>query len=950
MNFTLSIEEALKLAISHHQANRLSEAESLYRTILQQQPKHPDANHNLGLLAIAVGKTDLALPFLKTALEANPNIAQFWLSYIGALLRLNNIENAKQTLEQAKIFGLAQDIVDSIQQQIDALSITNLFDTAISFREKGEYSQSVNLLQEWLELNKNASFELVATAHAHLAHAFFLLKNDNIALYHINKALSLAPNLPVVLKNYTRSLLRTRKIDEAMLAAEQVVKLEPEAPESLLIFAVALRAKNENQKALNIVEYVLQKKPNYAEALLNRSILKLAFNDRNAAIIDAEKAVSIKPHLNEAFALLASLYYQNKELPKAIDALEKALINDPDNVNYIVDLGEFKRQAYQTKEAIALLRKAVLLAPDNTAAWANLGVALHSDGHLEEAKEMYEKALLLNPQLAEVANNLAALVMKTESYEAALQFLEQALEYQPNNPTLLANKGGILLKLKRAPNEVGDIANKVIALAPNDSDGYRLLGSLYKELGELTKALDCFKIAITKNPSSAEMHTIVGDIYKNLGDIEAAKESYFCALALKPDSIEAISGLLFTSNYTAETNTQEDYNLAVRYGEVCSNKATQVYSTWLVDKTPPRLKIGFVSGDFRKHPVSYFLESFLKELNSEKLELIAYPTHHQTDTTTEAMRKLFAKWSPIYGLSDEAAAKHIHQDAVHILIDLSGHTNHNRLPVFAYKPAPIQVSWLGYFATTGVKEIDYILADKYVAPIIDDAYFVEKIWRLPDGYLCFTQPKEAPPINDLPAIQNQYVTFGCFNNLSKINDKVIDLWAQILQKLPNAKLMLKNKALADSAIALSIQEKFTFFGANADQLILEGPCSRAELLSAYNKIDIALDPFPYPGGTTSIESLWMGVPVITKAGNTFLSRVGESIAHNTYQTEWIAKDNEEYIQKALYFASDFRHLAKIRLKMRDQLLNSPAMLANQFAKNFETAMYDMWHKLEKSDV
>ena len=260
----------------------------------------------------------------------------------------------------------------------------------------------------------------------------------------------------------------------------------------------------------------------------------------------------------------------------------------------------------------------------------------------------------------------------------------------------------------------------------------------------------------------------------------------------------------------------------------------------------------------------YFLESFLGEVDRRHVALIAYPTINKTDDLTERIRPYFSKWQPLVGLSDEEAAKRIHEDGVHILIDLAGHTAGNRLPVFAYKPAPVQVTWLGYFATTGVKEIDYILGDPYVTPEREADHFVEKIWALPETYCCFSPPVGAPEVNPLPALSNGYVTFGCFNNLAKVNERVIELWGRVLQAVPGSKLMLKTKALADEAVRKRITEQFQAQGVAPDRLILEGPAPRVELLGAYGRVDIALDPFPYPGGTTSAEALWMGVPVLTK--------------------------------------------------------------------------------------
>jgi predicted O-linked N-acetylglucosamine transferase (SPINDLY family) len=326
------------------------------------------------------------------------------------------------------------------------------------------------------------------------------------------------------------------------------------------------------------------------------------------------------------------------------------------------------------------------------------------------------------------------------------------------------------------------------------------------------------------------------------------------------------------------------------------------------------------------------------------VELIAYPTQAKEDDLTGRIKPYFSKWHSLVGLSDEEAAKRIHQDGVHVLIDLSGHTAHNRLPVFAYKPAPVQATWLGYFATTGVKEIDYIIGDPYVTPEGEADHFVEKIWALPETYCCFSPPRGAPEVAALPALSNGFVTFGCFNNLAKVNERVIALWARVLQAVPGSKLMLKTKALTDETVKARIRGQFQERGVEADRLILEGPAPRTELLGAYGRVDIALDPFPYPGGTTSAEALWMGVPVLTKRGDRFLSHVGETIAHNSGQSEWIAQNEAEYVQKAVQFTQDLPSLAARRAQMREKLLQSPLYDAKRFARHLEQALRGMWRE------
>jgi len=352
-----------------------------------------------------------------------------------------------------------------------------------------------------------------------------------------------------------------------------------------------------------------------------------------------------------------------------------------------------------------------------------------------------------------------------------------------------------------------------------------------------------------------------------------------------------------------------------------------------------------VSGDLHSHPVGYFAEGVIAALASsmsERLELIAYPSHFHTDALTERIKACCSGWHSAVGLSDERLAERIRDDGIDILIDLSGHTAHNRLPVFAWKPAPVQATWLGYFATTGVAQIDYFISDAWSLPQTEEIYFTEKVWRLPETRLCFTRPDVDVLVSPLPALTNGYVTFGCFNNLTKMNDAVVALWARILGTVAGSRLFLKARQLNDASVRRSIVGRFAAQGIDIDQLILEGASPRAQYLSAYGRVDIGLDPFPFTGGTTSAEGLWMGVPVLTLTGERFISRQGGGLLMTSGLPEWIAADTDDYVARAVSHAGDIHRLAVLRNGLRQQVLASPLFDAPRFAGHFEAALRGMW--------
>ena len=314
-----------------------------------------------------------------------------------------------------------------------------------------------------------------------------------------------------------------------------------------------------------------------------------------------------------------------------------------------------------------------------------------------------------------------------------------------------------------------------------------------------------------------------------LGRFEEAEASCRQAISLKPDYAKAHSNLLFLQSSCAFDSALH-LKEALNYANAISKKISSRFAEWSCVKKPQRLRIGFVSGDFKNHPVGYFLEGLLTQLNPSSVELFAYPTHFIEDELTTRIKPCFASWTPLFDKSDKEAARLIHNDGVHILIDLSGHTAKNRLPIFAWKPAPIQISWLGYWATTGVPEIDYVLGDPHVTPYDEANHFTEKIWQLPESHLCLTEPNVTLEVKPLPALSTGTITFGCFNNLAKMTDEVVALRAKVLQAVPGSKLFLKAKQLGVASRRDAVLERFSRRGITADRLILEGKLTSGRVL------------------------------------------------------------------------------------------------------------------------
>ncbi len=571
------------------------------------------------------------------------------------------------------------------------------------------------------------------------------------------------------------------------------------------------------------------------------------------------------------------------------------------------------------------------------------GRTLQQEENFYGAERAYKKAIKINPNFAEAHNNLGNIMLDRGKFKEAENSYRETLHLFPNNPMVLSNIGNALQRQEKN-NEAIVWLNKAIASDSNYADAYYNRGNAFKELGLPREAISDYNIAIKINPNLAQAYINRGNIEKDLGQVEEAITSYKTAVQLNPHLTKAHNNLLLTINYSTYLSTNHAVTIARTFGKLVTESVQRTFSSYKFISSPKKLRIGFVSGDLCNHPVGYFLESVLQNLNTSNLELYAYPTTLKTDKLSKRIEPLFSMWKPIYGKNDSDAANLIHSDGIHILFDLSGHTAHNRLPMFGWKPAPIQVSWLGYFATTGLNEIDYILGDRHVTPPEHDSHFTEKIWRLPETRWCFTTPDINIDVTEPPALQNGYITFGCFNQLFKMNNSVVELWSKALHAVPNSRLLLKAKPFDDQLIRKNVIKRFTDHGISDERIILEESENREQYFAAYNRIDIALDPFPFTGGTTSVEGLWMGVPVLTLAGDSLVSRQGVGILINAGMEEWVANSKSEYIDKAATYASDFDKLATLRSNLRLQLLKSPLFDAQRFAQNFEHALWEMWNR------
>jgi predicted O-linked N-acetylglucosamine transferase (SPINDLY family) len=577
--------------------------------------------------------------------------------------------------------------------------------------------------------------------------------------------------------------------------------------------------------------------------------------------------------------------------------------------------------------------------PADGFAWKLLGASQYMRG--QACLHALGCAVALSPDDVECLNLLGSAQMKHGLLAQAESSFFQALRIQPDYAGAHFNLALALCALER-PLEAEACCRRAIELRPAFADAFCQLGRVLETMQRGEESEVCHRRALALRPDFVEAHTCLGSALKFLNRLDEAEACFRRALEIDPGYVEASSNLLFMHNYTLSCSPAARLEDARRHGAILARQVPAPLAARPAGATPSRLRVGLVSGDLHSHPVGFFLEAVLARIDPARIELFAYPSRNKTDALTMRIQPQFACWRPLTGLGDEAAARLIHDDAIDLLIDLSGHTAHNRLAVFAWRPAPVQASWLGYFATTGVRQMDYLIADAWTLPASEEAFFTERIWRLPETRLCFTVPEVDIPVSPLPALSNGYVTFGCFNDLGKITDTVVALWARVLAGVPKSRLFLKSKQFGTASARQMELERFAAHGIDNDRLILEGHSPRPHYLAAFSRVDIALDPFPYPGGTTSVEGLWMGVPTLTLAGENLLSRQGVGLLMNAGLPEWIATDSEDYLARALSHASNPEKLAALRAGLRHQVETSPIFDAGRFARNLEVALFGMW--------
>jgi predicted O-linked N-acetylglucosamine transferase (SPINDLY family) len=749
-----------------------------------------------------------------------------------------------------------------------------------------------------------------AEAHRLLGLLAVSAGNSAQAETHLRSALASQPNSAEVHNALCLLMASQSRFAEAERAARQALAIRPDFAEAANNLGGALQGQDRLDEAVVAFRRALEIRPNFAEAAYNLGFVLQAQKDWEGAAQAYEQTLALRPGLPEAEH----------------------------------NLGLVRQLQGRLKDAVEAYRRALKINPKNHKAAYNLGLALQDLGCIDEAIEAYSWALAAEPNLYIAANNLGSALQQRGRLDEALRAYQHALAIQPVYPEAENNLGNVLKDQGRL-NEAIAAYRRALASRPEYPEAESNLGLALHNSGRLEEASEAYHRALALRPDYAEAENNLGNALLAQGRHEEARDAYRRALALKPTYVAARSNLLMCEQYCNGANLAGLAGAHAEWDALHGEPHRASWKPWAVDRDPDRpLRVGFVSPDLRRHPVGYFLVQVVENLDPQACQGICYHSRADRDELSERMAAVSKEWHEVLGLANDALADQIRNDRIDILFDLSGHTCDHRLQVFARRPAPIQITWLGYVGTTGLAAMDYLLADRFHVPPEFESHYREKILRMPDGYVCFDPPANAPEVGPLPALEQGRVTFGSFNNVSKLTPEVLARWAQIVRRVPGSRILLGSPGLNGTRTRTLIREAFLSAGVDAEQLDLRGTMRQPDLLAAYNTVDLALDPFPYSGGVTTCEALWMGVPVVTCPGETFASRHSFSHLSNVGLTEMVARDAQDYIDLAVRLAHDLPHLAEIRAGLRDRMARSPLCNGPLFAANLSVLLRDVWRQ------
>ncbi len=707
-------------------------------------------------------------------------------------------------------------------------------------------------------------------------------------------------------------------------------------------FAAAEAAwqRGDTATARALCERLIAVNPDHAEALNLAGLVELA-RDRQAARALITRALSVRE--DPSFLMNFAMTCEAADRDLAIRALRRAVELQPDSPIALNNLGHLHGEAGDCEQATLCFERAIALAPAHAAIHFNFGTMLYKAGEFARAEAVLRHTLELAPGHAGACNNLAQVLLATRRDAEALAMLEHARTLAPDSAEVLTNLGCVLLGAGRI-DEAQAALERALAREPGRVSAWNNLGNLKMQLGRIDEARAAFLRAIELKPDFADALLNLGNASSKAGRIEEAIACYRRAMAANPAHLGAHSNLLWSLMFATDDGhalRAEAEQFAARHEQALLT-ASVARRHDNACEPERRLRIGYVSPDFRNHCQSLFTTPLLSHHDHAAFEIVCYSLGAQTDDVTAQLKRHADLWRDAHQLDDERLAQQIRDDRIDVLVDLTMHMDGARRLLFARRPAPVQLAWLAYPGTTGSPSIGWRLTDPWIDPVdvphIDDQY-TERSLRLPDTFWCYDSLAQDMPVNALPALRAGHITFGCLNNPCKLTDATLALWSGVFAALPDAQLLL----MAPEGTAREhLTQRFAAHGVDAARLRFVGFQARADYLRTYGQIDIALDTFPANGHTTSLDALWMGVPVPTRYGRSAVSRAGLCLLANLGLPELAAQSDASYVAATTALARDLPRLAALRAGLRARMESSALMDGARFARNMEAAYRHMW--------
>lgn len=663
----------------------------------------------------------------------------------------------------------------------------------------------------------------------------------------------------------------------------------------------------------------------------------------NQAISLYQRILLDAPNHPKVLHLLGVAAHQAGENNLAVEIINRAIQSTPANPVNFYNLGSVFNAINQPDEAIACYQKALTIKPDYVEALNNLGNTLKSQGKLKDAVACYKKIVSIQPGFANAHNNLGNALKDQGKLDEAITCYQQAVMIKPDFSEAHNNLGSILSDQGKLDEAIA-CYKQALMIKPDYAEAHNNWGNALKDHDRTDEAIACYQKALMIKPDYADAHNNLGNALKDQGKLDKAIACYQKALMIKPDYATAHHNKLLAAQYTDSFSPAELCAEHLKFAEQFEAPLKGYWRPHTNSFEPERrLKVGYVSPDFRNHAVAYFIEPIIANHDKSQVEVFCYYNHIQHDSFTDRIIAETDHWIPCQGMSDEELVERIRADKIDILVDLAGHTSNNRLLAFARKPAPVQVTYLGYVNTTGLSAMDYRLTHIDTDPHTNDIYYSEKLYRIPGNlWWCYRPRTGMPEVATPPVIANGFVTFGSTNNFAKLSPETIALWAELLHAIPTSRLLIA--VMPEGTARESISEQFAIHGIDIHRLIIYGTLPSTQFWELHHQIDILLDPFPCNGGTTTCDALWLGVPLVTLTGPSFVSRMGYALLKNIGLPELAAENQQAYLSIAVKLASDLDRLKTLRAGMRARLSASPLRDEIGFTRNLEAAYRDMWQR------